>query len=520
MQRAAQRPEGDRRPLPRRLELLQISRPGLRRRRRQQRRVELLHLGRPAQHLRPRRGCADVDGKLERRLDRHERRQDDRAARSLSARLLRQGLRRPYRRCERRVERPRTLDDERRPRALVEGRRQGHAAVRRALPTATGPAGALMRNAIGAALVLLLFAASADAADRIRIGFPELAVQFLPLPLGEKRGFFKEEGLQAEFIRMTPPVALAALTAGKIDYYTAIGPGVAATIRGVAVKAVAGFTTGAPFVLVARPEYKAVADLRGKAIAINTYGSPLEVGGRLIVKHFRLDPDKEVKFLATGLFEPRLEEAGGKELDFFVGIETEMLDDQSAADFERTAVSIDRNRLAPEIGDRFIFRPGDQHEGRAGSEAGDGFDGDSADCRRYAGADRGVVVDLSRRQRRESDGRRHTDELRLQSFLFEEAAFLSERKRQELDGKLGEADSDSIRRVRGRGEKQENERGPDRVSHQCASGSGRSWKCTANGCMPLPPSFNQGARSPLVVQSPRPFHPAFASSIRPSKPLA
>jgi len=162
------------------------------------------------------------------------------------------------------------------------------------------------RAALSAALVLFFFVGSADAVDKIRIGFPELAVQFLPLPLGEKRGFFKEEGLQAEFIRMTPPVALAALTAGEIDYYTAIGPGVSATIRGIAVKTVAGFTTGAPFVLVARPEFKSVSDLKGKAIAINTYGSPLEVGGRLIVKHFGIDPDKEIKFLATGLFESRL----------------------------------------------------------------------------------------------------------------------------------------------------------------------------------------------------------------------
>jgi NitT/TauT family transport system substrate-binding protein len=163
-----------------------------------------------------------------------------------------------------------------------------------------------MKEIVWAALAIMLFGASVQAADKIRIGFPELAVQFLPLPLGEKRGFFKEEGLQAEFIRMTPPVGLAALTAGEIDYYTAIGPGVAATIRGVAVKAVAGFTTGAPFVLVARPEFKSVSDLKGKAIAINTYGSPLEVGGRLIVKHFGIDPDREIKFLATGLFESRL----------------------------------------------------------------------------------------------------------------------------------------------------------------------------------------------------------------------
>ena len=163
-----------------------------------------------------------------------------------------------------------------------------------------------MKRVIEASLCVLLFAASAGAADKIRIGFPELAVQFLPLPLGEKRGFFKEEGLQAEFIRMTPPVGLAALASGEIDYYTAIGPGVAATIRGIPLKPVACYTTGAPFVLLARPEFKSVQELRGKAIAINTYGSPLEVAGRLIFKHFGIDPDKEVKFLATGLFEARI----------------------------------------------------------------------------------------------------------------------------------------------------------------------------------------------------------------------
>src|SRR6266542_646438 len=61
---------------------------------------------------------------------------------------------------------------------------------------------------------------------------------------------------------------------------------------------------------------------------------------------------------------------------------------------------------------------------------------------------------------------------------------------------------------------------PPRCRPQCASGSGRSWKCTAIGFLPLPPSISHGARSPLAVQSPRPFQPAFGSSIRPSKPLA
>src|SRR5262249_569366 len=55
---------------------------------------------------------------------------------------------------------------------------------------------------------------------------------------------------------------------------------------------------------------------------------------------------------------------------------------------------------------------------------------------------------------------------------------------------------------------------------QCASGSGRNWMCTARGIEPLPFSISHGARSPLVLHRPRPFQPAFASSMRPSKPLA
>ena len=51
VQRPAQWAERNRQSLPGRLDLLSVSRPRLRRHRRQQRRVELLHLGRPAQHV-------------------------------------------------------------------------------------------------------------------------------------------------------------------------------------------------------------------------------------------------------------------------------------------------------------------------------------------------------------------------------------------------------------------------------------------------------------------------------------
>ncbi len=162
-----------------------------------------------------------------------------------------------------------------------------------------------MIQILGALLGILVLHTAAGAADRIRIGFPDLAAQFLPLPLGEARGFFKEEGLQAEFIRIRPAIASAALASGEIDYDAVIGNGIGAAIRGLPVKIVAAYVPAAPMALIARPEFKSVQDLRGKAIGLNTYGGTLESMARLIFKHFGLDPDKDAKFLPTGTLDSR-----------------------------------------------------------------------------------------------------------------------------------------------------------------------------------------------------------------------
>jgi ABC-type nitrate/sulfonate/bicarbonate transport system substrate-binding protein len=156
-----------------------------------------------------------------------------------------------------------------------------------------------------ALLIAFLLQSPVCAADKVRIGFPDLAAQFAPLPLAQKRGFFEEEGLQGEFIRMVPTVGVAALASGEIDYYTSIGVGVTAAIRGVPVKVVAGYTTSTAIALIARPEFKSVQELGGKTIGISSFGSPLEVIARLTFRHFNLDPDA-IKFLALGPADARL----------------------------------------------------------------------------------------------------------------------------------------------------------------------------------------------------------------------
>jgi len=156
-----------------------------------------------------------------------------------------------------------------------------------------------------ASLIILLLYNSTHAADTIRIGVPEFNAQFLPLDLAEKRGFFKEDGLQGETIRINPTVALAALVSGELDYWTVIGNSVAAAIQGAPLRVLACYVPGSPSALIVRPEFKSVQELKGKAIGLNTSGGALESTARLIFKHFGVDPDREIKFLPLGTNERR-----------------------------------------------------------------------------------------------------------------------------------------------------------------------------------------------------------------------
>ena len=88
-----------------------------------------------------------------------------------------------------------------------------------------------MNKILAALVTIFLLSASVHAADKIRIGFPDLAAQFVPLPLAQKRGFFEEEGLQGEFIRIRPAISSAAMVSGELDYDTVLGNGIGAAIK-------------------------------------------------------------------------------------------------------------------------------------------------------------------------------------------------------------------------------------------------------------------------------------------------
>lgn len=150
-------------------------------------------------------------------------------------------------------------------------------------------------------LALSLSGARAQAAEKIRISVSgSYNMIFLSAGVAQKKGFFQEEGLDADVVVMRAATSIAALSSGDIEYTMLTGSVIRAAIRGLPVRLVAGLMNSSPHVLLARAEIKSVKELRGKKVGIGAFGDATHVLARMIVAHHGVDPDKEVQFLALG----------------------------------------------------------------------------------------------------------------------------------------------------------------------------------------------------------------------------
>jgi ABC-type nitrate/sulfonate/bicarbonate transport system substrate-binding protein len=117
----------------------------------------------------------------------------------------------------------------------------------------------------------------------------------------EGPAILRRQSVQGELVQMRSGVAMAALVNGDIDYHTVIGSGIAAAIQRLPVRVVACFVPAPPIALLARPEFKSVKDLKGQTIGANPVGASVtSASARLILRHFGLDPEKDVKFNVRG----------------------------------------------------------------------------------------------------------------------------------------------------------------------------------------------------------------------------
>jgi NitT/TauT family transport system substrate-binding protein len=156
------------------------------------------------------------------------------------------------------------------------------------------------------ASVLLMSNLTALAAERVTIATPSRGLFEFPVVVAMRKGFFKDEGIEVDKVQMQPALGVKALMTGDVDYLLAWGSALRAAVTGVPLKAVVGFAGRPLHVLVARPEIKTPKDLKGKIIGVDSVAGTVDYLSRVAVRHFGMEPDRDVTIIVTGESPTRL----------------------------------------------------------------------------------------------------------------------------------------------------------------------------------------------------------------------
>ncbi len=156
-----------------------------------------------------------------------------------------------------------------------------------------------MKIFISILFVVLLVWASISAAEKIRVSVTNYNMSYLAAGVAAKRGFFKEEGLDVEIVRMNANVAISSLISGDVDYTMIFASVIRAAMRGIPLKVIAVLIDSPPYAFT-RPEITAMKALKGKTVGIGVYGSSNDIIARMMLERSGIDPDKETKLVAFG----------------------------------------------------------------------------------------------------------------------------------------------------------------------------------------------------------------------------
>ena len=139
------------------------------------------------------------------------------------------------------------------------------------------------------------------AQDRpIRIGFPSVAFQELPLFAASKRGFFRAEGLNVELVQIAGSPAVAALLSGDVDYITHNSRIIATAVQAGGVKSVFNYVAKPIYYLVTLPEIRQAKEIHGHTVGVSAFGGAAYYITKQVMEFYGLNVPKDVAIRALG----------------------------------------------------------------------------------------------------------------------------------------------------------------------------------------------------------------------------
>ena len=160
----------------------------------------------------------------------------------------------------------------------------------------------------------------AMAADRVKLALPAKSMGYLPLFIALHRGFFKDEAIDIEIPMMLPQLAHNALMSGEVDYHGVADSALRLAAKGAPLKAIFFGAMRPNYFLMAKPQVKSVAELRGKLIGMVRFGDTVELASRIALSREGLDPQKDVIPIMIGLPTTRIAALAAGSIDATIAV--------------------------------------------------------------------------------------------------------------------------------------------------------------------------------------------------------
>ncbi len=140
-------------------------------------------------------------------------------------------------------------------------------------------------------------------AQEIVITEPVHGVSFLPVYVAQRKGYFKDEGIDVRLITMTGAAFVNAVISGQaFAYIGSVDHNAFAKVNGKDMKAVSNLVANANIYMMARMDHMPVTVdvatfLKGKRIATSTYGRTPNNVLRYFLNKWKLEPGKDVTLI-------------------------------------------------------------------------------------------------------------------------------------------------------------------------------------------------------------------------------
>jgi NitT/TauT family transport system substrate-binding protein len=146
------------------------------------------------------------------------------------------------------------------------------------------------------------YAAESPPLRKVRMAFTSLSSSMCPPWIAREAGIFNKHGLDVEVIATPTGVeGMNALIAGEVQFLQISGGTTASAALGGADVIVVGTTLESLVQqLIARPEVEKAEQLKGRTLGITRFGTSIDVGARLALRHFGLVPEKDVAIVQVG----------------------------------------------------------------------------------------------------------------------------------------------------------------------------------------------------------------------------